>query len=49
VADASLDFTLSEEGEGDNIRGNKELQATEHEEETNSKRLKMPLHPPTAK
>ena len=46
VADASLDFTLSEEREGDNISGNKELRATEHEDETNSKRLKTPLHPP---
>jgi hypothetical protein len=25
VAEASLDYTLSEEGEGDNISGNKEL------------------------
>ena len=45
----SLDFTLSEEGEGDNISGNKELRGdAEHEDETNSKRPKVPLRPPTA-
>jgi hypothetical protein len=49
VADTSLDFTLSEKGEGDNISGNNELRATKHEDETNSKRLKTPLHPPTSK
>ena len=49
VAEVSLDFTLSEEGEGDNISGNKELRCEiEHEDETNSKRPKVPLHPPTA-
>jgi hypothetical protein len=45
--EAPLDSTLSEEGEGDNISGNKELWASEPEDETISKRLKVPLHPPT--
>jgi hypothetical protein len=45
VAEASLDYTLSEEGEGDNISGNKELRdEAEHEDENNSKRLKQPLN-----
>ncbi len=49
VAEVSLDFTLSEEREGDNISGNKELQGeTGHVDETNSKRPKVHLHPPTA-
>ena len=48
VAKVSLDFTLSEEGEGDNISDNKELRdETKHEDETNSKRPKVPPHPPT--
>jgi hypothetical protein len=48
VAEAYLDITLSEEGEGDNIIGNKELRGeAEHEDETNSKRPKVHLHPPT--
>jgi hypothetical protein len=47
VADASLDFTLSEEEEGDNISGNKKLRATKHKDETNLERLKTPLHTPT--
>ncbi len=47
VAEASHDYTLSEEGEGDSISGNKELRGEgEHEDETNSKRPKVPLHPP---
>jgi hypothetical protein len=41
---------LSEEGEGDNISGNKELRGEgEHEDETNSKRPKVFLIPPIAK
>jgi hypothetical protein len=49
VANASLEFILSEKGEGDNISGYKELRGdAEHEDETNSKRPKVPLHPPTA-
>ena len=48
TAQVSLDYTLSEEGEGDNISGNEELRGeTEHEDETNSKRPKVPLQPPT--
>jgi hypothetical protein len=40
------EFTLTDEGEGDNISGNKELRGeTEHEDESNSKRLKQPLNP----
>jgi hypothetical protein len=39
----------SEEGEGDNISGNKELRdEVEHKDENNSTRLKVPLHTPTA-
>ena len=35
VAESSLNFTLSEEGEGDNVSGNKELRGeAEHEDET---------------
>jgi len=46
VAEVSLDYTLSEEGEGDNISGNKELRDdAEHEDENNSKRPKLPLNP----
>ena len=49
VAKVSLDFTLSEEGKGDNISGNKLLRGSaEHEDETNSKRPKVPLYPPTS-
>jgi hypothetical protein len=41
VAEASMDYTLSEEGEGDNISGNKELRGeAQHEDENISKRLK---------
>jgi hypothetical protein len=46
VAEVSLDYTLSEEGEGDNISGNKELRdEAEHVDENISKRLKKPLNP----
>jgi hypothetical protein len=46
VAEVSLDYTLTEEGEGDNISGNKELRdEAEHEDENNSKRLKQALNP----
>jgi hypothetical protein len=48
VAYIFLDFTLSEEGEGDNINGNKELEDEgEHEVENISKKPKVPLQPPT--
>ena len=41
-----MDYIFSEEGEGDNISGNKELRDdAEHEDENNSKRLKVPLNP----
>jgi hypothetical protein len=44
VAEASMDSTLSEEVEGDNISGNKELRdEAQHEDENISKRLKQPL------
>ena len=47
VANVSLYYTLSEEREGDNISGNKELRdAKEHEDENISKRPKVPLPPP---
>ena len=37
IADASLDYTLSEEGEGENISGNKELRnEADPEDESNS-------------
>ncbi len=50
VAEVFLYFTLSEEGEGDNISGNKELRdEAEHEDDANSKRPKVPLHPATTK
>jgi hypothetical protein len=46
--EVSPDFTRSEDGEGDKTRGNKEQKReTEHEDETNSKRPIVPLHPPT--
>ena len=42
-------YTLSEEREGDNIRGNQKLQdEKEHEDENNSKRPKVPLNPTIA-
>jgi hypothetical protein len=48
VAEVSLDYTLSEEGVEDIINGNKELRGEgEHEDETNSKRPNVPLHPPS--
>ena len=50
MAEVSLDYTLSEEGEGDNISGNKELRdEPEHEAENNSKRPKVPLNPVVTK
>jgi hypothetical protein len=49
VAEVSQDYTLSEEGEGDNISGKKELRdEAQHEDENNSKRPKVPLHPDIA-
>ena len=46
MAEVSLDYTLSEEGEGDNISGNKELRdELENEDENNSKRPEVPLNP----
>ena len=50
VAELSLDYTLSEEGEGDNISGNKELKdAADREDESNFKRPKVPLPPVATK
>ena len=47
VTKLSQDFTLSEEGEGDNLSGNKELRKEgDDEDETNSKRAKVPLPTP---
>ena len=47
VTELSQDFTLSEEGEGDNLSGNKELRKeADDEDETNSKRAKVPLQTP---
>ena len=46
VAYISLDYTLTEEGKGDTIIGNKEKRNDGGtEDETNSKRLKAPLRP----
>jgi hypothetical protein len=46
VVDISLDYTLSKEGEGDSISGNKELREEGNTiDETNSKRPKVPLQP----
>ena len=46
VTELSQDFTLLDEGEGENISGNKELRyGKDTEEENNSKRAKVP--PPT--
>ena len=46
VAEVYLDFTPTDEEDGDNISGNKELRDdTNQEDETNSKRLKLLLHP----
>ena len=48
VADVSPDYTLSEEGEGENISGNKELRnEADLEDESSSKRPKVPLSPAT--
>ena len=50
MAEISKDYILSEEREGDNINGNKELQNEgDNEDESNSKRAKGPLQPPIAK
>ena len=47
VTDLSQDYTLSEEGEGENISGNKELRDDKDaEEENNMKRAKGPQHTP---
>jgi hypothetical protein len=44
AANTSLDYPLSEEGEGDNISGNKELRKNgDDEDENRSKRAKVPL------
>ena len=44
----SQDFTISEEGEGDNISGNKELRDDKDTEDENiSKRVKVPPQPTT--
>ena len=49
MAEISQDYTLSEEGEGANISGNKELRNEgDNEDENNSKRAKGPLQPPIA-
>jgi hypothetical protein len=48
-AEISHDFTLSEEGDGDNISGNKELRKEGNDEdENNSKRAKGLPQPPAA-
>ncbi len=48
VAEISLDYTLSEEGEGDNINGSKELRNEgDNKDKNNSKRLKGSIQPPT--
>jgi len=48
ATEISWDFTLSEEGEGDNISGNKELRKDgDDEDENTSKRAKGPLQSPT--
>jgi hypothetical protein len=45
----SQDFTLSDEGEGDNISSNKELRKKgDDEDQNNSKRAKVPLQTPAA-
>ena len=50
ITELSQDFTLSEEGEGDNLSGNKELRKEgDDEDETNSKRAKVPLQTPATK
>ena len=50
VAEISLDYTLSEEGEGDNISGNKELREEgDNADESISKRPKGSLLLLTAK
>jgi hypothetical protein len=50
VTELSQDFTLSEDGEGDNISDNKELRKEgDDEDENNSKRAKVPLQTPATK
>ena len=49
TTEGSIDLTLTEDGERDNTSGNKELRDhTKLEDETNSKRPKVRLQPPTA-
>ena len=46
ATDISLDYTLTEEGKGDNISGNKEKRNNgDTEDETNMKRPKVPRQP----
>jgi len=46
VAEIAQDYTLFDEGEGDNISGNKELRKEgDDEDESSSKRAKGPLQP----
>ncbi len=46
AADISLDYILTKEGKGDNIGGNKEKgNDGDTKDETNMKRLKVPLQP----
>jgi hypothetical protein len=50
VKELSQDFTLSREGEGNNISGNKEPRKEgDDEDENNSKRAKVPLQTPATK
>ena len=47
VTELSQDFPPSEEGEGDNISGNKEIRdLKDNEDENNSKRVKVPSPTP---
>ncbi len=49
MAEIYQDYTLSEEGEGDKISGNKELRNDgDNEDGNNSKRAKESLQSPTA-
>ena len=46
VADVSLDYTLTDEGKGHNINGNKQKHNDgDTKDETNLKRPKVPLQP----
>jgi hypothetical protein len=49
ASELSHDYTLSEEGEGENISGSKELRDDNPEEENNMKRAKGPQHTPETK